>query len=91
MKTNKYVEIVQDEMEANYANFSILMERNDVFKASFHGYYLNVITNAIENAYESKLINKYDYIYLMKINQSYLIKIMSALDALRNEGDDNAK
>lgn len=91
MKTNKYVEILQNEMEANYTNFSALMECNDVFNASLYGYYLNVITQAIDNAHESDLINEHDYIYLMKINQTYLIKIMSALEALINEGDDNAK
>lgn len=90
MKTNKYVEILESEMKANYVNFSILMERNDVFKASLYGYYLNVITQAIENAYDSDLINECDYIYLLKMNQIYLIKIMQALDGIRKEGENNA-
>ena len=90
MKTNKYVEKLENEMEANYANFSILMERNDVFKAGLYAYYLNVITEAIDNSHESDLINEHEYIYLMKMNQDYLIKIMSALDVIRNEGENNA-
>lgn len=91
MKTNKYVELLENEIEANYANFSILMERNEVFNASLYGYYLNVIKHAIDNAHDSNLINRHDYIYLMKMNQAYLIKIMSALDVIRNEGEYNVE
>ena len=42
----------------------------------------------IDNAHDSNLINEHDYIYLMKMKQSYLIKILSALDVIVNEGEE---
>lgn len=89
MKLSKYAEEIYSAMQEDYIKFSRRMDKNEVFKASIHGYAIHSLVEAIENAYESGLINHKEMIYLSEELVTYLKKIMNSLDGIRIEGENN--
>lgn len=90
MKLSKYAEEIYNAMQEDYIKFSRRMDKNEVFKASIHGYAINSLVDVINNAYERGLINHEERIYLSKELVIYLKNIMNSLYGKRIEGENNA-
>nr|DAM71414.1 MAG TPA: hypothetical protein [Caudoviricetes sp.] len=72
MELSNYADMIYKEMTLMYSNCLIKIDNKELFKASLDGYAIRGYKDAIENAYNTLLIDKEEAIHLFEVLKDYL-------------------